>query len=113
MRALKVCEKLSNLNTEVEPMVLVGFIRIKDPQAFDQYRSLVGQTLEKYGGEVVLRGTVKRVLANEGRFAPPDAFVEIKFPSSEQAHSWFYGPEYGQIFGLRTRAMDLTLFTLK
>jgi len=92
---------------------MIGMIRLKDPQAFEVYRSKVGATVENYGGRVVARGAVDKTYWNELPCGEFGAFVELSFPSPEHAERWAVSPEYLSIIPVRQQAMDLTLFRVQ
>jgi len=89
---------------------IIGLIRLKDPAAFETYRSQVGTTVERYRGSIVARGAVDKIWWNELPCAPFEAYVELSFPSAEDADRWADSPEYQAIVPVRTAAMDLMLF---
>lgn len=89
---------------------IIGLIRLKDPAAFETYRSQVGATVERHGGSVVARGMVDKTYWNQLACIPFEAYVELSFPSAEDADRWAASPEYQAIVPVRTEAMDLMLF---
>lgn len=89
---------------------IIGLIRLKDPAAFETYRSQVGATVERYQGSIVARGAVDKTWWNELPCAPFEAYVELSFPSAEDADRWATSPEYQALVPVRTEAMDLMLF---
>ena len=91
---------------------IIGLIRLKDPAAFDSYRSQVGATVERYSGSVVARGACDKYYWNELACREFDAFVELNFPTPDDADRWAHSPEYQAIVPLRNKAMDLTLFRI-
>lgn len=92
---------------------IIGLIRLKDPAAFESYRSQVGATVEKYQGSVATRGVVGKTYWNELPCGVFTAFVELKFPSDADAESWATSPEYQALLPVRSQAMDLTLFRVE
>ena len=44
---------------------IIGLIRLKDPAAFEIYRSQIGATIETYKGSVVARGVAAKTYWNE------------------------------------------------
>ncbi len=58
---------------------IIGLIRLKDPAAFEIYRSQVGATVEKYQGSVVARGVAGKAYWNELPCGEFTAFVELHF----------------------------------
>ena len=91
-------------------MKVVGLIALKDTEAFERYRSQVGQTIACYGGSVVFRGARDQVFWNELGCAEFNAFVEIEFPTSEAAAQWANSTEYGALLAVRSEALSVTLF---
>lgn len=92
---------------------IVGLIRLKDPAAFEIYKSQVGATVESYNGTVTARGSLAKTYWNELPCGDFNAFVELCFPSSEDADRWATSPEYNSIVAIRQKAMDLTLFRVQ
>ena len=92
---------------------IIGLIRLKDPAAFEIYRSQVGATVEKYHGIVVARGTAVKTYWNELQCGEFTAFVELQFPSAIDADRWAASPEYQALVPVRSQAMDLTLFRVE
>jgi uncharacterized protein (DUF1330 family) len=91
---------------------VIGLIELTDQNAFEQYRSKVGQTLELYKGSIENRGSVNEIFWNELNCARFSAFVELTFPSQEDAKAWAHSPEYQALVAIRNTAMKLTLFAV-
>ena len=91
---------------------VIGLIELTDQNAFEQYRNQVGQTVELYKGSVQNRGSVTEIFWNELNCARFGAFVELTFPSQEDAKAWAHSPEYQALVAIRNRAMKLTLFAV-
>ncbi len=91
---------------------ILGLITVRDPAAFEEYRSRVGATIAHYGGVVRQRSDVDAVLWNETGGVAPDAFVDIEFPSKEAAKRWTDSEEYRALFEVRSKAMQLLLFAI-
>lgn len=84
----------------------VGLIRVKDPLAWEQYRSRVGATIAQYGGEVLFRGAKARVFS--GTMAH-ERVVTLRFDSLAAANTWHDSPEYQALLPLREQGADVTL----
>jgi len=93
-------------------MKVIGLIKILDPQAFEIYRSRVGTTVEHYNGKISFRGEKKQMLWNELECEDFDAFVELEFQTEDDAYRWTNGPEYTELLAVRSKAMQLTLFSV-
>ncbi len=91
---------------------VIGLMELGDQSAFEQYRSQVGQTVELYKGLIKNRGSVAELFWNELGSAPFNTFVELEFPSTQDAHTWANSPEYQALVPIRSKAMKLTLFSV-
>ncbi|WP_255532732.1 DUF1330 domain-containing protein [Polynucleobacter sp. MWH-Jannik1A5] len=91
---------------------VIGLIELRDEGAFEQYRSQVGQTVELYKGSIKNRGSIADVFWNELGCAPFSTFVELEFPSEQDAKTWANSPEYQSLVPIRSKAMKLTLFSI-
>ena len=91
---------------------IIGLIRLKDPAAFETYRSQVGATVEKYRGTVIARGTAGKTYWNELPCGDFTAFVELQFPSATDADRWAASAEYQALVPVRREAMALSLFRI-
>ncbi|WP_291994937.1 DUF1330 domain-containing protein [Candidatus Accumulibacter sp. ACC003] len=91
---------------------LIGLIKLVDAAAFDEYRSKVGVTVEKYGGVITDRRTLVHSYWNELNCGAFDAFVELEFPTLADASRWAASADYRQLLEVRKQAMQLTLFAL-
>jgi uncharacterized protein (DUF1330 family) len=90
-------------------MKVIGLIALEDLNAFDEYRRLVGATIEQYGGKILMRGKPTTMLWNELNIPQFHAFVELEFPNHERALQWANSPEYQSLVPIRSKAMRLTL----
>ena len=81
---------------------MIAEIDVKDPQAYEAYRTQVPATLEKYGGRYIVRGGVAEALEGEtsGRL------VVVEFESVAALKRWYDSPEYAAIKGLRHAASE-------
>lgn len=89
---------------------VIGLIELKDAQAFEEYRTHVGQTVAQYHGHIEHRGVITDVFWNELDCKPFSAYVELSFPSKEDAKGWAQSAEYQALLKVRQQAMTLTLF---
>lgn len=89
---------------------VIGLMELTDPNAFEDYRKQVGQTVELYKGVIYARGTITKIFWNELHCNPFSAYVELHFPSQEDAHAWAMSPQYQSLVAIRNQAMKLTLF---
>jgi len=91
---------------------VIGLIQLSDPEAFEEYRSQVGQTVALYQGKISSRGSFSAFLWNELNCGSFSAFVELEFPDLERSQSWANSPEYQSLLAIRSKAMKLTLFSV-
>lgn len=91
---------------------VIGLMELSDKAAFEEYRSQVGQTIELYKGVIRNRGSIAELFWNELGSAPFNTFVELEFPSAQDAHTWANSPEYQALVPIRSKAMKLTLFSV-
>ena len=91
---------------------VIGLIELNDLEAFEKYRSQVGETVALYQGKIVCRGSFNQFFWNELGCDSFSAYVELEFPDLEHAHSWANSPEYQGLLAIRSKAMKLTLFSV-
>ena len=91
---------------------VIGLIQLNDLEAFEEYRSQVGDTVALYQGKIASRGSFNTFLWNELNCDPLSAFVELEFPSLADSQAWAGSPEYQNLLPVRTEAMKLTLFSI-
>ena len=80
------------------PAYVIADVHVKDPERYQQYRTMVPASLEKYGGKFLVRGGKLETLEG-GR--KPGRLVVLEFPSVEQARRWYDSPEYREARALR------------
>jgi uncharacterized protein (DUF1330 family) len=66
-------------------------IEINDPVGYEQYKNLAGATVEKYGGEYVVRGGDPEALEGDWQ---PKRIVILKFADRVRAKEWLNCGEY-------------------
>ena len=91
---------------------VIGLIELSDQDAFAEYKSQVGQTIELYGGSIKNRSVVSELFWNELGSAPFNTYVELEFPTAQDAHAWAHSPEYQMLASIRSKAIKLTLFSI-
>ena len=83
------------------PAFVIVEIEVRDPEAYETYRSLVPASLDAYGGKFIARGGATENL--EGDWTP-ERIVVLEFPSLERARQWWDSPEYRDAKAIRMRA---------
>lgn len=91
---------------------VIGLIQLNDSEAFEEYRSQVGDTVSLYQGKVISRGSFNTFLWNELQCDSFSAFVELEFPDLAHSESWANSPDYQNLLAVRCKAMKLTLFSV-
>jgi uncharacterized protein (DUF1330 family) len=81
-------------------------LTVTDPAKFAEYARQVPATIEKWGGEYLVRGGHCTVL--EGEMAD-DRHVVGRFPDRATAEGWYHSPEYQEILKIRLAASTGTL----
>lgn len=92
---------------------VIGLIKLIDRAAFEDYRSRVGATVTKFRGQISYRGAVAGWYWNELGCDPFDAFVELEFPTLEDATQWADSDDYKALLDVRSKAIELTLFAVE
>lgn len=77
---------------------IIGNIDIQDQEIYEKYRAQVPATVAKHGGEYLVRGGRNESL--EGA-EPLPRFVVLKFPSYDDALTWYNSEEYRPLAQLR------------
>ena len=92
------------------PAFCIGQIRVRDTEAWDQYRQRVGATIMQYGGEVLFRGEQARAFSGE---LAHENVVVLQFDNLDAANRWHESPEYQALIPIREQGADVTLVLYK
>jgi len=77
---------------------VIANINVKNPEAYKEYVGKVKPTVEKFGGEYLVRNGEFEVI--EGEWKHPRTVV-IKFPTYEKALEWYNSKEYKPVKPIR------------
>ena len=88
------------------PAFCVGQISVKNAEAWEDYRSRVGDTIKQYGGELLFRGRREQVFNGDMLH---DNVVVLQFEDIDTAKRWHDSPEYQALIPIRDHAADVTL----
>lgn len=77
---------------------VIADVEVTNPELFGEYRALVAETVELYGGRYLARGGETTLV--EGDSAPSRAVI-IEFESAARAKEWYDSPEYEPIKRMR------------
>ena len=80
---------------------VIAQIDVTDPETYKGYIALVGPTIEKFGGEFLVRGGKSE--SHEGT-PPGDRNVVIRFPSYQAARDWYHSEDYAPARKVRMSA---------
>ena len=84
--------------------------KIRDAEAYEEYKRLARPIAEKYGGVYRARGGEMLVL--ESDLWSPTRVVIVEFPDVESARRFLESDEYAPVKALRHQHADCTLFVL-
>ena len=92
------------------PAFCVGQIRVKNVEAWEDYRSRVGDTIRQYGGVLLFRGEQEHVFIGE---IPQNKVVVLQFEDIDSAKRWHDSAEYQALVPIRDQAAHVTLVLYK
>ena len=81
--------------------------KIKDAEAYEEYKSLAKPIAEKYGGVYRTRGGDLEIL--ESDLWSPTRIVVVEFPDMESAKRFANSEEYAPVKAIRHANADCTL----
>ncbi len=89
------------------PVYMVVDTKIKNPQAYEQYKIKAKPIVESFGGEYLARGGYTSVPENE--LWTPTRLVIVRFPSRNDVEAFLDSEECAPIKALRNKYADCTL----
>ena len=75
-------------------------IDIVDAAGYEEYKTLAGATVKKYGGKYIVRGGKAEVLEGDWQ---PKRIVVLQFDSMQRAKDWLHCEEYREPRKMRHR----------
>ena len=90
---------------------LVVDTKIKDPEAYEEYKKLSKPIAEKYGGVYRARGGAMDV--RETDLWTPSRIVIIEFPDMKSARAFADSDEYAPVRPMRRNNAECTLFIVE
>ena len=81
--------------------------KIKDLDAYEEYKHKAKPIVESYGGEYLARGGYTTVPENE--LWTPTRMVIVRFPSRKDAEAFLDSDEYAPVKAIRNKHADATL----
>lgn len=85
---------------------VISEVEMREPAAFEAYRTLAAKTIEHYGGRYIVRGGAAEVV--EGG-PPPHAIIIVEFPTMARLRQWYASAEYAEALKLRATALERRL----
>ena len=82
---------------------VIANINVKNSEAYKEYVGKVKPTVEKFGGEYLVRNGEFKVI--DGEWKHPRTVV-IKFPTYEKALEWYNSEEYKPVKPIRLANSD-------
>lgn len=85
---------------------------ITDSEKLKEYRKGVGETIARFGGNVVVRADAFEVLEGDwhpGRHADdsePERLVVIEFPDMAALKSWYHSDDYAPLKAIREASSE-------
>jgi uncharacterized protein (DUF1330 family) len=92
------------------PAYIIVDIDILDPVGYEEYKSLAGATVEKYGGKYIVRGGKSEVLEGDWR---PKRVVILRFDSIARAKEWLNCEEYREPRKMRHRTAKTNMIVVE
>jgi uncharacterized protein (DUF1330 family) len=89
---------------------LISDLSVRDPEAYQTYRTRAAASIAKHGGRYLARGGEITLL--EGSWKP-QTIVVVEFPSVEQALAWYRSPEYASALEVRDKALGRNLILVQ
>ena len=89
---------------------VIANIDVKNPEAYKEYVGKVLPTVQKFGGEYLVRAGEYKVIDGEWKYPRT---VVIKFPTYEKALEWYNSEEYELIKHLRLNNSEGNLIIIK
>jgi uncharacterized protein (DUF1330 family) len=84
------------------PAYLIGDVTVKDPTAYEQYRSQVGDLIAKHRGEYIVRGGEIEVVSGDWQ---PNRLIVLRFPNKTAVRAYLDDPVFHRLGELRRRAI--------
>src|SRR6266705_4988934 len=85
---------------------VISELEVREPVAFETYRSIAAKSIAHYGGRYLVRGGAAEVA--EGG-PPVKDIVVVEFPSMERLREWYASPEYAEALKVRRTALERRL----
>lgn len=91
------------------PAYAVVTVEVHNPEGYEEYRSRVLPTVQKYAGRFLVRGGRSELVEGDKQ---PERTVVLEFPSMEKLKEWYNSPEYQELAAIRQRHSRTEMFLL-
>ena len=88
------------------PAYLISDVTVRDPAAFETYRTRAAASIQAFGGRYLVRGGEISVLEGQRH---PSALVIVDFPDTATAKQWYGSSEYASALAVRDQALVRSL----
>ena len=85
---------------------VIGQIKIKNQDKWNEYKNQVADTLIPYGGKVLFRGTQIDSFVGVTEYSD---VVAIEFGTADIAKQWYKSKEYQSLVEVREKGADIIL----
>jgi uncharacterized protein (DUF1330 family) len=92
------------------PAYVITEIEVTDPAGYEEYRSQVGKSLEKYGAKFLVRGGAIEVLEGDWQ---PKRMVMCVFESMDKAREWYHSDEYREMKKIREQTARMNMVAVE
>lgn len=86
---------------------LVVDTALTNPEVYEIYKSKAKPLVEKYGGEYLARGG--KLSVKENKLWTPTRMVLIRFPSADDAETFYQSEEYQEVLKIGMQSADRTV----
>jgi len=92
------------------PIYLIGQIKVKNMELWQEYVVGVQESLAPFAAKIVFRGKLLEVLAGHQE---KDLAVVIEFSDQAVLHDWFTSEQYQSLIPLRDEAAHVVIATYR
>ena len=85
---------------------LISDVTVRDPEAFEAYRTRAAPSIARLGGRYLVRGGAVSVLEGDRH---PTMLVVVEFPDRAAAEAWYASAEYGEALRFRNEGLSRSL----
>ena len=90
---------------------LVVDTNITNPELYERYKVIAKPLVEKYGGEYLARGG--KLSVKEDTLWAPIRMVLVRFPSMQDAETFYQSDDYQDILKISKQSADRTVIILE